>query len=88
MNVINKKIQPQWFEAILSGKKKYEFRLNDFKINEGDLLVLSKINPETNELTGRKLEKTVTWVTKFKMDELYWPEEEIKDKGIQIISFE
>jgi len=30
----------------------------------------------------------VTSVEKFRIDKLFWPEEQIKEKGIQIISLE
>ncbi len=78
---------PEYFDAIVSGKKKYELRLNDFEINEGDIILLEEKDPITNELTGRTIEKTVSYVGKFKTDELFWPEEEVKEKGLQIISF-
>lgn len=42
MAIIRKKIQPQYFDAILSGKKNFELRLNDFDINEGDTMVLEE----------------------------------------------
>ena len=42
MKKIEKKCWPEYFEAILSGKKKYELRLSDFEIDEGDILVLTK----------------------------------------------
>jgi len=87
MAIIKKKILPEYFEAVLSGKKKYEFRLNDFDIKEGDTLLLEEIDPVTKEFTGRTIEKIVSYVGKFKVDELVWPEEEIKEKGLQIISF-
>jgi ASC-1-like (ASCH) protein len=87
MAVINKKILPEYFEAIVAGKKKYELRLNDFEISEGDILLLEEIDAITKEYTGRKIEKIVSYVGKFKVDELFWPEEEIKAKGLQIISF-
>lgn len=87
MAVIRKKILPEYFEAIVSGKKKYELRLNDFEINEGDVLLLEEMDPTTKELTGRTIEKTVSYVGKFKVDELFWPAEEVKEKGLQIISF-
>ncbi len=86
MAEIHKKIQPQYFEAILSGKKNYELRLNDFEIKEGDVMVLEEYDAETKNYTGRKIEKQVTWVGKFKMDQLFWSEEQIKEKGMQIIS--
>ncbi|OQA36016.1 MAG: hypothetical protein BWY53_00651 [Parcubacteria group bacterium ADurb.Bin326] len=87
MAIIKKKILPEYFEAVLSGKKKYEFRLNDFDIKEGDTLLLEEIDPVTKEFTGRTIEKIVSYVGKFKVDELVWSEEEIKEKGLQIISF-
>jgi len=88
MSIIKKKIWPEYFEAVASGKKKYELRLNDFEIKEGDTLLLEEWNPETKQYTGRKIEKRVAYVGKFKIDNLFWPEKEIKEKGIQIISLE
>jgi ASC-1-like (ASCH) protein len=79
---------PEYFEAIVSGKKKFELRLNDFEVNEGDTLILEEWNPELKEYTGRKMEKRVTYVKQFKIDELFWPKEEILEKGIQIMSLE
>ena len=86
MAKIEKKIWPKYFGAVKSGKKNYEFRLNDFDIEEGDILILKEWDPETKKYTGREIEKRVTYVGKFKIDELFWPEKEIKKKGIQIIS--
>lgn len=88
MSIITKKIQPNFFEAILSGKKTYELRLNEFEIQEGDTLILEEWDGEPRVFTGRKLEKTVTYVGKFKIDELYWPVEEVVEKGLQIISIQ
>ena len=88
MAIIKKKIWPVYFEVILSGKKKYELRLNDFEVNEGDTLLLEEWNPETKKYTGRKVEKKVTYVGRFKLDELFWPKEQIEEKGIQIISLD
>jgi ASC-1-like (ASCH) protein len=86
MAIINKKVWPEYFEAIFAGKKNYEFRLNDFEVNEGDTLILEEWDPITKDYTGRKVERQVTYVGKFQLDKLFWPEEEIKAKGIQIIS--
>ena len=88
MSIIKKKIWPEYFNAIASGKKKYELRLNDFDVQEGDMLLLEEWDPKTAKYTGRKIEKKVTYVGRFKIDHLFWPEAEIKDKGIQIISLE
>jgi len=86
--VINKKIWPEYFEAIVSGRKKFELRLDDFEVKEGDTLLLLEWDPKTKEYTGRKVEKKVTYVGKFKMDKLFWPKKDIEEKGIQIISIE
>lgn len=85
MSVIKKKCWPGYFDEVASGLKNYELRLNDFEINPGDTLVLEEWDPKTKEYTGRKIERPVTHIRKFKIDELFWPEEEVKDKGIQII---
>ena len=42
MAIIHKKVWPEFFEKIISGKKKFELRLADFEINEGDILVLEE----------------------------------------------
>lgn len=88
MAIIRKKTWPPYFDYVLSGKKKYELRLNDFEVEEGDILLLEEWDPKISEYTGRKIEKKVTYVGKFKIDELFWSEEEIKEKGIQVISLE
>jgi len=85
---IEKKVWPEYFEAIVSGKKKYELRLADWKCKEGDTLVLREWNPRIKEYTGRRVEKRVTYVAKFKLDDLFWSKEEIEKHGIQIISLE
>ncbi|MDP2641998.1 MAG: DUF3850 domain-containing protein, partial [bacterium] len=73
---------------ILDGKKTFELRLNDFEINEGDTLVLKEWNPDTKAYTSRELERKVGYVGKWKIDDLtkFWPKEDIKTNGIQVIS--
>lgn len=88
---ITRKVLPEYFQDILDGKKKYELRLNDFEIGEGDTLVLEEYttaDPQTREFTGRTIEKEVTYRRTFKLQDLWWDEKDIKDKGIQIISFD
>lgn len=86
MLLIKKKILSEYFEAILSGKKTWELRLGDMEVAEGDTLVLQEWNPETNEYTGREISKEVSYVHRFKVDELFWPKEEIMEKGLTIFS--
>lgn len=90
MAVVRKKIWKEYFGQVASGKKKYELRLNDFEIKEGDTLVLEEWDKDKKEYTGRALEKKVTRVNRFKLEDLYtfWFKEDVEEKGIQIISME
>lgn len=89
MAIIKKKTWPEYFEAVLSGKKKYDLRLNDFDVNVGDVLVLEEWDPKTKKYTGRKIEKKITYIGKFKIDDYFTnSEQEIKEKGFQIMSLE
>jgi ASC-1-like (ASCH) protein len=56
---IRKKTWPEYFEKIINEKKKIEVRLADFKIKEGDILILEEYNPKTKQYTGRKIKKKV-----------------------------
>lgn len=88
---IIKKVLPEYFQDIIDGKKKYELRLDDFDIEVGDTLVLEEYtsaDPKTRQATGRVLEKQVTYLRKFKLQDLWWSKNDIEEKGIQIISFE
>lgn len=42
MREIHKKISPEYFEKIQSGEKTFEYRLNDFECEPGDVLVLEE----------------------------------------------
>ena len=86
MSIIKKKTWPEYFELILSGKKKYDMRVNDFDVREGDMLVFEEWDPKTREYTGRKLEKEVTFIGRWKLGDAFLPEKEVREKGIQIIS--
>lgn len=85
---IEKKIWPEYFEAILASKKNFELRLNDFEVNEGDTLILKEWDPMTKQYTGRELEKTVGYIGKWTLNDLtkFWPKEDIEKYGIQVIS--
>lgn len=83
---IEKKVLPNYFQAIKDGKKNYELRLADWECKEGDTLVLKEWDSSKKKYTGRVLEKKVSYVAKFKIDKLFWPKEEIEKYGIQIIS--
>ncbi|HUD03004.1 MAG TPA: DUF3850 domain-containing protein [Candidatus Paceibacterota bacterium] len=88
MKTVEKKINIEFFDDIFSGKKKFELRLNDEDISEGDTLVLNEWDPDTKTYTGRKMEKKVTYAKVFNIDKMFWSEAEIKAKGLRILSLE
>ena len=87
MAVIKKKIWPEYYDLVASGKKKFELRLADFKVKEGDTLLLEEWDPNTKEYTGRRLEKKVGYILRFSLDD-FGQKKEIKEKGLLIMSLE
>ena len=87
MAIIKKKISPKYFELISSGKKRFELRLADFDIQEGDTLILEEWNPETKEYTGRTIEKKVEYIFKFSLDD-FGQKQAIEEKGLYVIQLE
>ena len=81
-----KKVWPEFFQKILEGKKNYEIRLGDWECCEGDILVLKEWNPETEEFTGRAIEKEVNYVANTK-DMKFWSKGDIEKYGFMVISF-
>ena len=81
---IKKKVWPEYFQMILNGKKKFELRLADFEIKEGDVLILEEFDPETNTYTGRKIKKKAASIIKFNPTRMHRIEE-IKKFGFYII---
>ncbi len=84
---IEKKIWSEYFDAVLSGKKTFEVRLADFECKDGDRLVLKEYDPDTKRYTGRKIEKTVSYVFRTKNQE-FFPKEDVEKYGFQVIGFE
>tara|TARA_Y100000310_G_scaffold257230_1_gene265259 strand:+ start:2375 stop:2635 length:261 start_codon:yes stop_codon:yes gene_type:complete len=83
---IKKKIWPEFFDNIESGKKKFDLRLADVDINEGDVLILEEFDPETKQYTGRKIEKEIKFVLKTK-DLKFWSKEDIEKYGLVVVGF-
>jgi ASC-1-like (ASCH) protein len=86
MAIIRKKIWLKYFEQVKSGKKKFELRLADFRIKDGDILLLEEWNPKTKGHTGRKIKKKVNYVLKFKLND-FNRKKEIERKGLYVIQF-
>lgn len=86
MSIIRKKCWPEYFEKILSGQKNYDLRINDFEVREGDTLILEEYDPKSKTYSGRSVSRQVTFVGKFKLDEMFWPKAEIEEKGLLVLS--
>jgi len=87
---IVKKILPKYFDLIASGKKKYEFRVADFEVEDGDILVLEEwdgLDKVTRKPTGRVIEKVVSYTQKFSLDE-FMQSEDMAKNGFYILQFE
>ncbi|MBI2053359.1 MAG: DUF3850 domain-containing protein [Candidatus Sungbacteria bacterium] len=87
MTVIRKKVWPQYFKEILAGRKKFELRLADFDVSEGDALILEEWDPDKQGYTGRKTEVVATYVIKTK-GQTFWPQEDVDKYGFQVIQFD
>lgn len=90
MRRIVKKILPDYFDAIASGKKKFEFRVADFEVEEGDTLVLEEwdsLDRASRKPTGRVMEKKITYVGTFTSD-TFGQMKEIEKNGFYILQIE
>lgn len=87
MKVIKKKTWPDIFEKVKSGNKKFDLRLADFDIKEGDTLVLEEWDPKTKQYTGRSIKKKAGYILKIDLDQ-FGQKKEILKKGLYVISFE
>lgn len=54
------KIYPKYFEAVISGKKKFEIRKNDRKYRVGDILILKEW--DNIEYSGREARAEVIYL--------------------------
>ncbi len=83
---IEKKVQQEYFEAILEGKKRFEVRLADFKCKPEDTLVLKEQKQGTRKLTGREIECEILFEFNTKEMEKFHSKEEIEKHGFVILS--
>ena len=84
---IHKKVSGlKLFEEILSGRKTFEVRLDDWLCRPDDILVLDEIDAVTKQPTGRSIRKKVGFVLKTKDMTKFFPKENIDKYGFQIIS--
>ncbi len=83
---IFKKVQHEYFEAVLEGRKQFEIRLADFKYKPGDTLVLLEQKQGKKELSGRKLECEILFTINTKMAEKFWTKNKINKYGLVVLS--
>lgn len=92
MAVIKKKLHPSYFEPVASGKKKFDFRIADFEVKEGDMLVLEEWNPATKKYTGRSIIKKVGFIKKYTLDgiekEFGLTKEQLERHGFYVIQLD
>lgn len=56
------KTWPEYFAAIIDGRKRFELRKNDRDYQVGDLLVLQEYDPITRTFTKEMIAKRVTYM--------------------------
>jgi ASC-1-like (ASCH) protein len=90
MSTVTKKIDTEWFEMILSGKKKFELRLADFEFQDGDILKLEEWvgEGENRKPTGRVIEKIATYVHKIDIKNWLENKPELLEKSFYVIQFD
>jgi ASC-1-like (ASCH) protein len=81
---IEKKAWPESFERVSNGTRRLELRLADFSCKAGDILVFREWDPKKKDYTGRKVEKEVKNVNRFKITDFY-KKDDIEKYGLQII---
>ncbi len=90
MKTVIKKIDKEWLDLILAGKKKFELRLSDFDIEDGDILRLEEwVGKGTNRKpTGRFIEKKVTYARKVDLANWIEMQPELTEKGFYVLQFD
>ena len=87
MATIEKKMRPEFFESVLSGSNHVEIRVANFEVRAGDTILLREWNPKTKSYTGRSVEKTVSFVNKFGLENI-GDVDEILEKGLYLMELE
>ena len=87
MAVIRKKTWPELFELVSEGKKRFDLRVNDFEIKEGDTLILEEWDPQTKQYTGRTIEKKAGYILKLRLDD-FGQKKGMEDNGLIVIQLE
>ena len=91
MAVVRKKVHPEYFDLVMKGRKKFEFRVADFGVKEGDTLILQEFDPKMKKYTGRSVIKNVGYILKFTLDDIekkFGQKELLEKYGFYIIQLD
>lgn len=81
---IIKKVQSEYFNDIVDGRKRFEVRLADFSCSPGDVIELHE--QIGDKLTGRKIDCELLYKLNTKAVEKFYTKEEIDKYGLLILS--
>jgi ASC-1-like (ASCH) protein len=84
--IIKKKVQKEYFDAIIDGRKRFEVRLANFKCKPGDTLILQEQHPETNKLTGREIACEVLYNFNTKEIEKFYKKKDVDKYGLSVLA--
>jgi Domain of unknown function (DUF3850) len=65
------KLWPQYFSAVMNREKTFEIRKNDRNFKIGDVLLLKEYNSSAKRYTGRKVLRTITYITDYAQQDEY-----------------
>jgi len=84
---VEKKVWPEFFDAVKSGKKNYDLRIADFELNPGDTLTLREWDPKSKSYTGRIIVKRAGNIVQFSGKNFFtmFPKKQIEDNGLYMI---
>lgn len=88
MKTIEKKVLSEYWDALVSGDKKGELRLDDDHAEVGDELFLREWDENEKKYTGREMRKSISHITRFSPQKTYWSEEQIREHGMAIYYFQ
>ena len=90
MKTVTKKIIPSALEKVAAGPKKFELRVADFEIEDGDVLRLEEwtsVDPDRTP-TGRTVEKRATYVHKVDLKAWIAEQPELLEHGFYVIQLD
>jgi hypothetical protein len=87
MAVIRKKSYPPYFEQVLKGEKRFDLRLADFDVEQGDTIIFEEYDPATRKPTGRTSTHRIGYVLNTR-DLSYWSAADIARRGFVVMQLE